>query len=293
MTPSAAPASLVVFTDLDGSLLDEQTYSWAPAQEALEGLSARGIPVVPCSSKTREEIDALVAALRLDGPFIGENGGVIVIPAGHLPFEPPGAIRAGDRLLVTAGVSRDRLVRSLAELAAETGVRVAGFAGMSAEEIARLTGLEPDAAARANRRECDEPFLIPDEPERGRLAIGRAAAGRGLRVTAGGRFFHLTGDTDKGRAVETLIAWYRRAGLTISSVGLGDAANDLPMLRVVDRPILIPRAGGEPDAALARALPRAERAPHTGPAGWNAAMLAVLGGERLPAVAGAAPRGER
>ena len=95
MTPSGAPAGLVVFTDLDGSLLDEQTYSWAPAQEALEGLRARGIPVVPCSSKTREEIDALVAALRLDGPFIGENGGGIGIPAGHPPVGPPGGSRSG------------------------------------------------------------------------------------------------------------------------------------------------------------------------------------------------------
>ncbi len=291
MTVAGASAALVVFTDLDGCLLDERTYSWAAAREALERLRARRIPVVPCSSKTRAEIDALVADLALDGPFVGENGGVIVIPDGHLPFEPTGAVRQGDRLVVTAGVARDRLVRSLAELAAETGVRVRGFAGMSVEDIAGVTGLEPAAAERANRRDCDEPFQILDEPEQGRLAIGRAAAARGLRVTAGGRFFHLTGDTDKGRAVENVLAWYRRAGRPVSSVGLGDAANDLPMLRAVDRPIVIPRSGGEADPALARALPRAERASCPGPAGWNDAMLAVLGGERLPAI-GAAVRSE-
>jgi len=284
MTKTGRSRNLVVFTDLDGSLLDERTYAWAPAREALERLRAEGVPVVPCSSKTREEIDALVGELGLGGPFVAENGAVIVMPAGHLPFEPPGARRAGDRLVVTAGVSRDRLVRSLAELAAEAGVRVLGFAGMSEGEIARRTGLDPAAAARANRREGDEPFLILDEPEAGRQAIRRAAAGRGLRVTAGGRFLHLTGDVDKGRAVQNLVAWYRQAGRTVSTVGLGDAANDLPLLGAVDRPIVIPRADGAPDPLLARAMPHAEQAPRPGPAGWNEAMLAVLNGDRLPAV---------
>ena len=291
MTTADRAGTLVVFTDLDGSLLDERTYEWAPARAALARLRAERVPVVPCSSKTQAEIDVLVAELALSGPFVAENGGVIVIPAGHLPFEPPGARREGDRLIVTAGVSRDRLVRSLAQLAAETGVRVLGFAGMSTDEIARRTGLEPAAAARANRRECDEPFLILDEPEPGRQAIRRAAAGRGLRVTAGGRFFHLTGDTDKGHAVLSLVAWYRQAGRPVSTVGLGDAANDLSLLRAVERPIVIPRADGTADPLLARALPQAERAPAPGPAGWNAAVLAVVNGDRLPAVE-VASRGE-
>jgi mannosyl-3-phosphoglycerate phosphatase len=291
MTGTDASTSLVVFTDLDGCLLDERTYSSAPAGEALERLRARRIPVVPCSSKTREEIDAIAADLDLHGPFVAENGGVVVIPVDHLPFEPPGATRVGDRLVLTFGVSRDRLVRSLAELAAETGVRVVGFAGLSADEVARLTGLDPAAAVRAERRECDEPFLILDGSPTGRQALGRAAAARGLRVTAGGRFLHLTGDIDKGQAVERLVAWNRRAGRRISSVGLGDAANDLPVLRVMDRPIVIPRADGTADASLVDALPRAECAPCPGPAGWNAAILAVLDGKRLPCVDGIAPRG--
>ena len=32
MTSADASANLVVFTDLDGSLLDERTYAWAPAR---------------------------------------------------------------------------------------------------------------------------------------------------------------------------------------------------------------------------------------------------------------------
>lgn len=292
MSQAGVAAGFVVFTDLDGCLLDEQTYAWAPAEPALARLREERVPVVLCSSKTREEIEALAAELALAGPYIAENGSVIVVPAGHLPVDPPGARRAGGRLVVATGVPRDRLVRALAELAALTGVRVRGFAGRSAAELSRLTGLDVAAAARAGRREYDEPFQILDDPARGLPALERAARARGLRVTAGGRFLHLTGDTDKGRAVERLLAWYRADGRRIASVGLGDAANDLPMLRAVNRPILIPRPDGRPDAALARALPDAECAPRPGPAGWNAAMLAVLDGDRLPAVAGAVRRGQ-
>jgi hypothetical protein len=72
----------------------------------------------------------------------------------------------------------------------------------------------------------------------------------------------------------------------VTSAALGDSPNDIPMLRAVDRPIVVPRPGGVVDPGLARALPRAERAPAPGAAGWNAAVLAVLGGRRLPAVAG-------
>jgi mannosyl-3-phosphoglycerate phosphatase len=67
------------------------------------------------------------------------------------------------------------------------------------------------------------------------------------------------------------------------TVGLGDAANDLSFLRIVDRPIVIPRPNGL-DPALSSALPHAERAPHPGPRGWNAAILALLAGRLLPRV---------
>jgi hypothetical protein len=64
------------------------------------------------------------------------------------------------------------------------------------------------------------------------------------------------------------------------------------MLERVDRPIVIPRSSGAIDNVLAARLPQAERAPAPGPAGWNAAVLAVLGGRRLrPAAAlGELPR---
>ena len=103
-------------------------------------------------------------------------------------------------------------------------------------------------------------------------------------MSRAGRFFHLTGDTDKGQALCVLLTVLERPGQQLTTVGLGDAGNDLPLLRAVDRPIVIPRRIGGVDSTLARELPQAERAPAPGPVGWNAAVLAVLDGRRLPLV---------
>jgi hypothetical protein len=58
------------------------------------------------------------------------------------------------------------------------------------------------------------------------------------------------------------------------------------MLQAADRPIVVPRPDGRPHPVIAAALEAAEVAPEPGPAGWNRAVLAVLGGKRLPRVRG-------
>lgn len=276
--------SLVV-TDLDGTLLDEDTYDVAPARPGLDALRVRRLDLVLCSSKTRAEMEPLAKELGFRALLVVENGGALVLPAGLVPRLPPGAHREGEEVVVSLGTPRSSLVAALPEVAREAGVAVHGFGEMTPAEVAALTGLGRSAADRALRREWDEPFLV--EGEAGAdvdRQLQEAARRRGLRVTSGGRLHHLTGPTDKGRALEALLRLlpHDPHGHT---VGLGDAANDLPMLQVVDRPIVMPGKDGGVDAALASALPEAERAPGPGPAGWAGAVRAVLAGDRLPRVA--------
>jgi predicted mannosyl-3-phosphoglycerate phosphatase (HAD superfamily) len=64
---------IVVFTDLDGSLLDHDTYSFENARPALERIREQRIPLVFTTSKTRAEVEALQAAMRIREPFISES----------------------------------------------------------------------------------------------------------------------------------------------------------------------------------------------------------------------------
>jgi mannosyl-3-phosphoglycerate phosphatase len=142
----------------------------------------------------------------------------------------------------------------------------------------------PAAAQLAAAREYDEPFLF-DNGDADLLArVESLAAARGLRVSRGGRFFHLSGPVDKGAAFVALLRYETARGRRHETVGLGDAGNDVGLLQAVDRPIVVPRPDGQLDAELLHALPRAERAPLPGPAGWNTAVLTVLRGERLARV---------
>ena len=260
---SAVP--LLVASDLDGTLLDEADYSYAAARPALAALRERGVPLVLCSSKTRAEMEPLARELGLDTPLVVENGGAVVLPSGAL---------------LELGTPRPQLVEALGEIAAETGVAVRGLAAMDVEEVARRTGLGLEDAALALERGYDEPFVLEDAG--GLEGLEQAASRRGLRVTRGGRFHHLTGGADKGSALRRVLEAYAEQGRHFTSVGLGDSVNDRPLLEAVDRPILVPRPDGRPDPQLSAALPDAERAPYPGAAGWNAAVLAVLDGARLP-----------
>ncbi|MDP6101448.1 MAG: HAD hydrolase family protein, partial [Dehalococcoidia bacterium] len=77
----------VVFTDLDGTLLDLETYSFTPALPAVQALLKRGVPIVFSSAKTRSEQEVYRQQLKNHDPFIVENGGCIFIPEDYFPFE--------------------------------------------------------------------------------------------------------------------------------------------------------------------------------------------------------------
>lgn len=273
---------LVVVTDLDGCLLDHEDYSWGGAQTALAELARTRTPLVLCSGKTRAEMETLQRDLRLADPFIIENGGAIVFPDGSFDGAVPGARPAGSARVLVLGTPRARVLRLLRELAAFSDVRVRGFDDMDVTEVAELTGLATDAAHLAMQREFDEPFLVEGGGPPDRLIL--AAAERGLQLRHGGRFLHLNGGCDKGVAVRVLLGLYRRNGASPLSAGLGDAQTDLPLLRAVDRPVVVPRRDGAVDPVLAAHLSDAECAPCPGPRGWNEAVLAILGGRSLPRV---------
>ncbi|MFH0811726.1 MAG: HAD hydrolase family protein [Pseudomonadota bacterium] len=72
---------IIIFTDLDDTLLDTYTHSFERALPALEFLKQKAIPLILCSSKTKREIEFYRKKLGNNHPFISENGGGINYPA--------------------------------------------------------------------------------------------------------------------------------------------------------------------------------------------------------------------
>src|SRR5690606_4397002 len=136
-----ARGQFVIFTDLDGTLLDHDTYDWTPARPALDALATRDIPVVLCSSKTRAEMRALASAMQLDSPLIVENGGGVWLPPSWADRLPADAVPADDGWIVVLGERASTLRHALGAVGDAVGARLRGFGEMDVTEVAELTGL--------------------------------------------------------------------------------------------------------------------------------------------------------
>ncbi len=260
---------MVVFTDLDGTLLDHHTYSFEPALRALERLRELQIPVVLVTSKTFPEVDFWRRELNNRGPFIVENGGAVFAPKEGSLFPKEVTRPYEEYEMVEFGVPYGDLTAALKAAASESGCRVRGFADMSVREVSFICQLSLEQAAMAKARRYDEAFeLIEGRVE----ALQRAVEQRGMKLTRGGRFFHITGHNDKVDGVLLLIRAYRQLG-AIETIGLGDGPNDTGFLNVVDHAVLIDSPVVH---ELRKRVPRA-RVAASGPGGWNEAVLELLG----------------
>lgn len=267
----------ILFTDLDGTLLDESDYGYEAALPALGALKARGIPIVFCTSKTFAETRFLQETLGVEAPLIVENGGAIYYRPGDRTSSP--AEKWGEWNRHSLGLPYALLTQELHAIREETGIGIRGFADMSVGEISEACGLPLEAAGRAKDRQYDEPFFLEGMSNELPESLALAIAQRGLNVTRGGRFHHLTGFNDKGRATRLLLAAFG----VVRSVGIGDSPNDLPMLQAVDQPVIVQRPGAHYDARLLEGLPGALRAGGIGPMGWNRAVLTLLAEEAIHA----------
>jgi mannosyl-3-phosphoglycerate phosphatase len=262
----------VVFTDLDGTLLDHHTYAYTEALPALSKLRRTQTPLIMVSSKTRREIETIRSELGNEHPFIPENGGAVFVPKGYdLPL-PDEAVATGDYHVLVLGRRNAELAAAFDQLARVLPVRA--LSRLSGKEVVDLTGLSMAQAEAAQEREFGEAFLV-DDPEIKESMLRDAVRKLGLRLTRGGRFWHLLGENDKGRAVTLLSSLFRRRNPEIVTVGCGDAPNDEPMLAAVDRPFLVARSEG---GHRPIDIPHLTRTQLPGPAGFNQAVLSLWGG---------------
>lgn len=260
--------TVVIFTDLDGTLLNSHDYRFDEAIPTLVLLKQQNIPIIPVTSKTRIEVTSLLRQLQLESPFIVENGSGVLIHPDDSRFELSETESwQGYQLKRFGGVYQEAR-SALAQLSQRLGVELQGFGDLTVADLTALTGLSPDAAGQAKTRDFSEPFVTPRDlsPEE----IEAAAAELGVRVVVGDRFSHLIGQqAGKGPAVRWLIEQYQHSG-PLTTVGLGNSPNDLEMLQMVDRPIIIPNNKGRIHPGLSHL--KAEIAPHAGAQGWAAAI---------------------
>jgi mannosyl-3-phosphoglycerate phosphatase len=263
----------VIFTDVDGTILDKRTYQPGPALGALYHCRERKVPVVMVSAKTRAEIEFLQNELDYTTPFVCENGGGLFLPKNM--FEQPKAFDECDGYWrFQSDITVGELHRALGKIASNLDLPIMGFLDMSDEEVADLTGLSLEGAARARRREYDEPFIIRDETPEKVQAVRSHIIMLGYGYTHGGGLHHIMGRFDKGRTIRIIMNLYLEKNPAIGFVGIGDAYNDISMLLAVDHPYLVRKPDGSFEAGLEIASLRVTDG--IGPAGFAEVIAALV-----------------
>lgn len=260
----------IIFTDLDGTLLDRDTYSFEDAEPALRMIRRKRIPLVLSSRKTQAEIEWYRRQLGNDDPFISENGGAIFFPKIYFPFPVPYDRESEEYFVVELGTDHSRIVEALDSIKKETGIPIKGFSDLTKEELSSICGQRLEEADFAKQREYDEPFFVEAGEAEIRL-VERKIAEMGMNCVQGGRFLHILGQNDKGKAVRILKMFYGLRFHSILTAGIGDSLDDVPMLLAVDYPIFL---SGTIDSVPS--LQDLTTIGGTGPRAWNEAILQLI-----------------
>jgi mannosyl-3-phosphoglycerate phosphatase len=263
----------IVFTDLDGTLLDSKTYSYQKSLAAIDRLKENGIPIIFCSAKTRAEQEIYRRELGLFHPFIVENGGAIFIPRAYFPFPFDYHKAVDDLLAIELAIPRSRVRKLLGRIGRENDFRFKGFGDMSAADVAEITGLTLESSKLAQQREYDEPVEFDSSGKDVSEFLAKLGEA-GLNWSYGGRLYHVMGGGGKGEAAEILSGLYRRMWGKITTVGLGNGLNDLPLLSQVHIPILVQKRDHSWEDMN---LPRLCKVQGVGPEGWSRAIVELLG----------------
>lgn len=265
----------IIFTDLDGTLLDHYTYSFDVASEALKLIKAMKIPLIIVTSKTASEVIELQKKLKIKEPFVVENGGGLYIPNDYyLSYSGKTQQFCGYKEIVLG--ERYEMIRSFADLIKEK-FKVSLFSDMSSLELSKFINLSLNSAERSLVRRFSEPFFFNTQSVDIEVIekIEILAVEHRLRILRGGRFFHIVScKQDKGKAVDFLISLFRhKISKKITTIGLGDSNNDISMLRVVDIPILVKKHTGLHEFTNINGLIKSD---FIGPLGWNSSILEIL-----------------
>lgn len=265
--------SLIIFTDLDGSLLDYDSYSYKPALSALQKINQLNIPVIAASSKTQAELIHFRQEINNSHPFIVENGAAIFLPVDYFCHQAEDTeLLAG--FWVKKFVQSRSYWQSLIARTTASREKFSTFSDLSVSDLVRLTALDYDSASRAAQRQYGEPVCWHGSEDEKQEFISELNA-LGANVLHGGRFLHVSGQCNKGIALEWLTQQYKNSEQqAVTTLAIGDSHNDIAMLEAADIAILIP--------SPAHPLPKLKRtknlytASYQGPKGWADSVSSIL-----------------
>jgi mannosyl-3-phosphoglycerate phosphatase len=264
----------LVFTDLDGTLLDHHTYSFDAAMPAVRALQGNKAHIIFNTSKTFIESRNLQLELGFEYPLIVENGAAVFLPKTIFNKAPKDCIEHNHFWLKTFTQRRAHWLSLLEILKPKWGHLFTHFDVLTIEQIMEHTGLSLAQCEHAKTRLFGEPIVWRGSDDQ-KVAFISELKLLGAEPLQGGRFLHLSGDSNKGKAMRWLCQVYADLFPTsqYASIALGDGANDIAMLEIADIAIQI-KSPAYPYPHLKR-TEGVFQTQNEGPSGWNEAIFSL------------------
>jgi mannosyl-3-phosphoglycerate synthase len=265
-------ANTIIFTDLDGTLLDYSDYSSNRVTPLVLKLKKRGVLIVFCSSKTRVEQEIYRSRFDINTPFIVENGGAIYISRGYFAFSYEYHRMDDDYYIIELGIPYKQIRQQLNEVRRKNNLSFNGFGDMDTAKVADLAGLDIASARMARKREYNETLNLTGSERDIKYTLSKIEKA-GLEWVKGTRFYSIANGGNKGKAVRILMELFKRKLGSIKTIGIGDSFNDISMLSEVDYPVLVQKPGSYWENIELTGLYKVEG---IGPEGWVRAVERLI-----------------
>lgn len=231
--------SLIIFTGLDEILLPAETCDYQLVTDLIDLLQKHQIPLIPVTNNTRSEVEALLETIKLDSPFIVEQGSALFLPQENQNFALVESENLENYQYRQLGCSYTEARAALKVVQEEIGKILRGFGDMDESDIQLLIGGSMSSVHHAKEREFSEYFLTPNRIPIEELQ--QVALEYGFKISLGGKLSLITGsNADTVKAIKILTSSFLPATETIITAGLGSTSSDLSWLAAVDVPIVIP-----------------------------------------------------
>ena len=221
---------ILIFTDLDGSLLHRDTFKFDEIKDYLKILLSQGIFIIPNTSKTEKEILEFNNELGSDLPYISENGAAINglnLLNSNLPKE----------LILSR--EKDSLIKIFEKsVPVNLQNKCKWLSEMDKKKQSLIFGLEDDKLKMALDRKYTIPFLFEgNKSERNELS--KIVKNKGLALQEGGRVINLTDKVNKAKALQVFVRFFKKNNKNVKTIAVGDNYNDLDMLKTSEFPCLV------------------------------------------------------
>ena len=221
---------VVIFTDLDGSLLHRDTFKFDTIKNYISSLVDEGIIIIPNSSKTEKEIENFNEELGVDLPYISENGSSIH-GLNLINHNFPNKIILSREKEEIQKIFNEKIPEQLKDKCIQ-------ISKMNKKEQEKIFGQKDSKLKDALNRKYTLPFLFRgDKNEKKKLL--KILNSNSLTLQEGGRVLNLCDNINKVKSMNRVIKILKKTEDKIKTIAVGDNYNDLDMLKNCDIPCLV------------------------------------------------------